>query len=150
MTNALRLIPLSPLLILFLPILASGCGGGGNNAAVSGKVSYNGAPVTGGTLKFYPEGSTEFTTGAIAPDGTFSFGGVPKGKMKVVVETESIKQQAKNSEKYKDKEGKSPPAPSGPTPVFVAIPIKYKVVETTDLTCEVKSSGNSFDFVLKD
>ena len=35
-------------------LAASGCGGGGNTAKVSGKVTYDGKPVTGGSLTFLP------------------------------------------------------------------------------------------------
>ncbi len=138
------------MLILFLPILAIGCGGGETSSTVAGKVTYKGAPVTGGTLKFYPEGSKDvFITGAINPDGTFSLINVPKGKSKVVVETDSIKQQALMNERLKDKSGKTPGA-AGPTPVYVQIPAKYARPDTTDLTCEVKSGKNTSDLDLKD
>jgi hypothetical protein len=151
-----RTINLSCVLILSCPLIAlMGCGGSNKTATVSGKVTYNGAPVTGGTLMFYSEGKTEPTPGPINADGTFAFGGVPTGPMKVVVETDSVKKQVAGDYMHMDK--MKPPEGKGPTgmvsttpPVYVKIPAKYLKPDKTDLTCDVKSGSNSFNFELKD
>ena len=76
-----------------LAVGSAGCGSGQlGTAPVSGKVSFNGAPVPGGTITFYPAGEggdSRPASGAVNPDGTFSLttyepgdGAVP-GKYKV-------------------------------------------------------------------
>ena len=111
----------------------SGCGGDGSKQTnVSGKITYKGAPVTGGTLKFYPTtGGGAAIPGAINDDGTFAFGGVPQGDYTVTVETESIKFSGSGY----DMKGKAPPPGATPPPDigkkghYVAIPAKYKAKE---------------------
>ncbi len=62
-------------------LLGTGCGGGGDNpstAAVSGKVTRQGQPVSGGTVTFSPQASADKkgppgkpAAGVVGPDGTF-------------------------------------------------------------------------------
>ncbi|MFO0863118.1 MAG: hypothetical protein U0744_00400 [Gemmataceae bacterium] len=56
-----------------------GCGGGRELARVSGKVTFNGKPVSGGSLTFSPQGgSTEANPGkpavGVVRDGNYSLG----------------------------------------------------------------------------
>lgn len=70
-------------------LLAALCGCGGSNAgSVHGKVTFDGQPVTGGTLVFYSE--TGSYSAGIRPDGTYSITDMPAGEMTVTVETESV------------------------------------------------------------
>ena len=60
---------------IFLPLLATGCGPGNlPTSKVTGKLTYNGQPVKGGTLNFVPvKEMTESRTGTavVEADGTF-------------------------------------------------------------------------------
>jgi len=73
-------IPRRPLAVAAVIAFAAGLAGCGSGqlgtASVSGKVSFNGAPVPGGTITFYPAGGEAGTesrpaSGPIKPDGTF-------------------------------------------------------------------------------
>src|SRR4051812_11220196 len=72
-------------------------------ASVSGKVTYNGSPVTGGTISFHSSDHGGALV-LINPDGTFKADEVPEGELTVTVETESINP---NKEVPKYKGGKS-------------------------------------------
>ena len=135
-TGRMRL-PASAAACMALAVLA-GCGGDGGKATISGKVSYKGAPVTGGTLTLYPASGPPYPL-TIKADGTFNVSGVPIGEMGVGIDT-----------------GLPPAAaPAGSSmpqglPPHVAIPPKYKDPKTSGLTWDVKGGGNTKDFDLTD
>ena len=66
----------------------AGCGGG-DKASVAGKVTYKGAPLTGGTLTLYSDSGSPYPI-YIKPDGSFAADQTPIGSMKVAVETDSV------------------------------------------------------------
>jgi len=70
--------------LLCLALLAAGCS---SNGSVSGKVTFNGAPMPGGTVTFVPEGGgAGGGSASINPeDGSYSIDKLPKGPMKVTV-----------------------------------------------------------------
>jgi hypothetical protein len=78
-------------LLAFVPVLVLGCAPVNPNAPahVHGSVTYNGQPVTGGTITLYSEDAGLYTI-PIRQDGTFSESDLPKGTMKVTIETESV------------------------------------------------------------
>src|ERR1700682_6061894 len=87
------------LFTLILPpllVLALGCGATSNTpSTVTGSVTYNDKPVTGGTITFQAEagGTYPFT---IQPDGTYSsISEMPTGEMAVSIETESLNKDKK-------------------------------------------------------
>ncbi len=89
-------------LLLTLPLYAAlviGCSKGNPNApaTVTGKVTYNGAPVTGGMVVFHPKEGGMYTA-AISPEGTYSVSDLPIGDATVTVDTESINPNAKMPE----------------------------------------------------
>ena len=100
---------------------------------ITGKVTYKGAPLPGGTVKFYPERKGKPVTGIIQADGTFTAKGVPLGRTMVVVETESVKPRP----------GKAPKGPK-----YVRIPARYASPKTTPLVAEVKAGKQTFDLNL--
>jgi hypothetical protein len=74
----------SLLLTLLLGLLAVGCSS--KKGTVSGKVTYNGKPLTKGMVTFLPEsGQGGAFSSPIKEDGTYMVSGVPAGKMKIAV-----------------------------------------------------------------
>lgn len=120
---------------------------------LSGKVTYKGAPVTGGKIKLFEEHGRDFEI-HIRRDGTYKFLYLPVGDMKVTIETESTKgEMAKYEELAKkiDPGRDVPPLPPiDSVPIYVKIPEKYGKVETSGLSMNVKKGENIRDFELKD
>ena len=123
----------------------SGCGGSGiTTAAVSGTVTYQGKPVTEGTVFFQPEKGPG-ATGGLDSQGHYVLrtktrgDGAPLGKNTVVIlpSTEISIIDLK---------------PHGQMPKrdYSNIPEKYRRGETSGLVREVKPGDNVFDFELKD
>lgn len=123
----------------------AGCGGSRiETAAVSGTVTYDGKPVTEGTVLFQPEKGPG-ATGSLDAQGHYVLrtkklaDGAPLGKNTVVI---------------------LPPTtlggPDSPTPGqlikrdFPNIPEKYRRAETSGLVREVNPGNNTFDFEIKD
>ena len=140
-----------------LAVAAGGCGKKDKKNEVTGKVvlvKKDGATqdVTGGNISFHPEGKGEPYPGTIKPDGTFEFTGVPTGKMRVTIETESIKNQGgggytmKNRPKLpkdaKDFQMQKPDLDTSGMPAYVKIPALYAKPNTTKLTCEITEGKN--------
>src|ERR1700726_612064 len=67
-----------------------GCGDS-TKSAITGKVTYKSAPVTGGTIAVTPASaaSSPFIV-AINPDGTFLTNDIPPGKYQVAVSTDNV------------------------------------------------------------
>jgi len=136
--------------ILVAGLLAVSCQSRGvNSAVVSGKVTYKGAPVTGGKVTFHSPTAGP-VPGPINPDGTYSFGGVAPGEMKVTVETESARQAASMDYTKMMKPPAGMKESATPTPVYVPIPAKYANEATTPLTVKVASGNNTINLELTD
>jgi hypothetical protein len=129
---------------------------------VSGKVTYKRGPVTGGTIMFYSvDGNIAPYPGQIKADGTFFCADVPPGMMKVVIETESVKNDPRGKpllpempEGMKDSIkdlGKYPKVEGGARTKYRQIPEKYGSLESTPLKIEVRAGEEiTKEFVLKD
>ncbi|MBN1394257.1 MAG: carboxypeptidase regulatory-like domain-containing protein [Pirellulales bacterium] len=125
-----------------------GCGSGRPNLAlVSGKVTYQGKPVTEGKIVFHPQKGRQ-AIGVIDADGnyrltTFDNGdGAAPGKYRVTIQAmrASGAPRAKNildEVKSGIKEAAS---------VEWIVPEKYSRLETSPLTAEVESEPNNIDF----
>ncbi len=112
-----------------------GGGGGSGKATISGKVTYQGAPVTGGTLTLYDDKGSPYPVG-IKADGTFNVSDVPIGQMGVGIDTGSA----------------APPASSaggGQAAPHVDIPPQYKNPQSSGLTWDIKAGKNTKNFDLK-
>jgi hypothetical protein len=139
-------------------------------ARVSGRVTYNGNPVTGGTLTFHSADGGKIPA-AIGADGTYSAFDIPDGDMVVTVETETINPERKQPEyrgapsgaaKMYGKKGagmgvvakgqQMGPMPEGTAPVgtYVKIPAKYNDPAKSDLKCTLKKGDQKQDFNLTD
>ena len=131
-----------------------GCGGGGNGnkASLSGKVTYNNARVTGGTLSLIPTSGA--STGVpfpitIKPDGSFDVGDAPLGPMKVTIETDSVSSAAPGYNMPGGANMPNAPKETGPVAKKVVIPEKYAKPDTTPLTWDT-SKEKTKNFNLED
>jgi hypothetical protein len=122
-----------------------GCGGGdAKKATISGKVTYKGAPLAGGTLKLVPTSGGSSYPVYIKPDGAFQVTDAPVGNMQVAIEsTGSGTGATTDSTKMAPPAGGgrpvATPAPSnGPV-----IPARYNNPKTSGLTWDVKAGRNS-------
>jgi hypothetical protein len=138
------------LLLLSLGLGAAGCG---SAASVSGKVSYKGAPVKGGTVTFY-NASNWTGTSPIGADGSYKIDKVPSGTVKITVETKSAKPNPMASRMPKPpKDAPVPPGSmyegGGDPDRYVAIPDKYADKEQSGLTYDVKSGSQEHPIELQ-
>ena len=156
----------------FTVVALVGCGGGVANAPanVSGKVTYKGAPVTGGVVGFFAPGAEGGGYSAtINPDGTYRASNVAAGEVAVTVETETLNPNIKQTA-YTGGTGKGPGGGGGPAggapkkmsssprpgnaakseAVYVKIPGKYAKKDTTTLKANLKAGNNTVDLDLAD
>jgi len=163
-------------LLLFVPLLlavvAIGCKGS-SKATVSGKVTYNDQPVTGGYVRFYLVGTQESFSATILEDGTYTTSEPPAGEMTVVVDTEAINPDPPNKPKgvtynqpgQKDqasandqnamldmmkKMGRAPEDAGAKKGKYMPIPKKYASKTDTPLKTTLKVGKQVFDIPLTD
>jgi len=108
---------------------------------VTGKVTYKGSPVTGGTVHIVTEGGN--FPANIKRDGTFTAADIPAGPAKVTVETESIHQNARQDPAAKAYMEKNPNMP-----LYMPIPKRYAKPETSGLTLDVRKGMQEKTFDL--
>lgn len=142
-------------------LISAGCGGGTAKVSgvvpVSGVVTFQGAPVQGANLTFYPDGpGGRAAAGTTDAQGKFQLttlnanDGAKPGTYKVMVskmETSGPGATMTQEEqtKYLEQHG-SPP----PTETKNALPQQYSSVTTTPLTATVADGGkNEFNFDLQ-
>jgi hypothetical protein len=137
---------LKVILALALPVLTIGCGGasGPVMGKVSGKVTYQGKPLTQGTVSFVsndPNGAN--ANSVIGPDGSYSLqttnpsDGAVVGEYRVIVS--DIDPNSVNT-----------PAPGEPVKKAQRIiPEKYEKPETSGLTRKVEKGSNTIDIALE-
>ena len=122
---------------------ALGCHGAGTpeTAAVQGKVTYQGKPITQGVILLTPEAGGQAAIGEIQADGSFQLttfkknDGARPGKYRVAVQPSSSGAAVPGMEFA----GGKPP-----------IPAKYLDGSTSGLTAEIKPGKNTLDLPLKD
>jgi hypothetical protein len=142
--------------------LAAGCGPRGNlPATVSGKVSYNGQPLPGGTIVFHSKDMGSYA-GTVGEGGAYEITGVPAGDLVVTVETETLNPKNKppvyaggrgaaNDKKYDEamrKMGRPDPPDMGKK--YVKIPPRYAKEDSSKLTVTLKSGKQNKDIELTD
>jgi hypothetical protein len=133
-----------------------GCGG--SVATVSGKVSYQGKPLSGGTVTLIPEQGVPLT-GAIKPDGSYSIAKVPFGRVKVAVETKSAQSKQPSGviqlpAPIRQKTAQLPKELENPnntqeTSRYIPIPDRYSDPDKSGLSFVVEKSKQVFDLELK-
>ncbi len=139
----------------------NGCGSGIHyeHATVHGKVTYQGKPLTLGSVLFVPveppkEGSVQPASGEIKSDGTYELkseadAGAILGEHKVVVFAMDSGSSAKDTAKAAD----AAPSPAGPAKAArlkSLVPKKYADPTTTPLTKKVVAGDNTIDIELTD
>jgi hypothetical protein len=123
-------------LTLFLVATLAGCGGP-KVGQVSGTVTYQNKPLPNGTVTFL--GPDNKGDSANIDNGSYTASKVPVGSCKVTVSTSASSGAPK------------PVAVPGvpPPPEAVPIPGKYSKPESSGLTLEVKTGGQTFDIPLQ-
>jgi hypothetical protein len=149
---------------LVLLLAAAGCGGQGR---VSGRVLYNGAPLSGGWVTFRPADSRQNSVAApIEADGSYS-AVLPVGPVKVSVDNRELAPRSaepppelpKLSPEVLKKLGNPAPGKAAPAPgagrsekasgKYVQIPTRYHDVETSGLDFTVTSGEQPHDIELQ-
>ena len=130
---------------IMLAATLSGCGSDTmDTASVSGKVTYNGAPVPGGGLTFSPIGDGGGTTGkpasaTINPDGTYTLTTYEEGDGAVV---------GKHNVSFSPpQQPEAPPAPEGAHQPSTP-PSPFAGLKPTTPEVEVKDENNVIDIQL--
>jgi hypothetical protein len=150
--------------VLMLSLAASG--GCSSRGTVSGKVTLQTETETktvrGGTVIFMSADNKSLGTSAIAEDGSYSIAKVPRGTVKVGVETESARPV---SGPPADVTVAKPPAGAplppgaassplyegaGKTDRYVEIPEKYNNPEKSGITFEATGTNQTHDIKLKE
>jgi hypothetical protein len=158
-------------LVGFLAVIVLGCSSRRDTGvlpnSLSGKVTYNGKPVGGGTVIFIgkdKQGKDINVNAILQPDGSYSISGIPTGDHLVAVETQSVKPQEsavipgskegqsydKAQEQYMKMMKQKGATKEAAAPVYVKIPQKYASPKSSGLTVSVKEGANTKDFELKD
>lgn len=130
-------LPLSMLLLVGMLLVPVGCGTEKPKATVAGKVSYQGKPVTTGTIQFFAPALGSGADAKLGDAGTFRLANpIEVGTYKVYVQPPTPE----------------PPAP-GAAPKKVAtlnIPAKFQDPGKTPVTVEVKQGANDISIDLKE
>jgi len=135
-------------------LLLAGCGSGRpETVPVSGKITYDGKPVTEGKIVFHPEQGRS-ASGQIGPDGSYTLttfdkgDGAVLGKHRVTIKSTRVTgpQQPKSfaEEVAQGQQKDAKPSPGGQ--VQWLVPAKYAAKKTTPLTADVTRDGEPIDF----
>jgi hypothetical protein len=146
-------------LLCCFSLFALGCGGGKRAAEhvdVTGKVTIDNKPVTGGRVTFVsipkdPKDQPFASAGVIDEKGNYSIK-APPGPVKITVDTSMLNQNLNAAAKKVAGRGAGKPDAPEPDPIkgtFVPIPMKYKTSENTDLTWTVSKDQPTHDIELK-
>lgn len=128
-------------------IWVAGCGGP-FTAAVSGRVTYKGNPLPGGTVTFiHPDGRTGYAT--IQEDGSYNIPAAPGGDVKCIVTTQKpIPALPKGVAAKLPGGGSKGSDPVYPTGKYVPIPAKYGDPQTSGLAYTIHRGSNTIDITL--
>jgi hypothetical protein len=133
-------VPGRPIVMVCL-LLSAGCGPSRpNTASVSGRVTFQGKPVTEGTIVFQPENGRPGMS-QIGPDGSYSLrtfdpgDGALLGRHRVTIEARRIAEQN---------------PVTGVLRIEWLVPEKYARLESSPLTANVVSGTNKLDFDLRE
>jgi hypothetical protein len=135
-------------------LTATGCGK--STGSIKGTVSFNGVPLKGGNVTFISkDGKARSATASINEDGTYEALRVPKGDVKIIVETESLNPKNKGTFSYsppKDQGGGTNYNPQGSQDLskrYVQIPTRFSEEDTTPLELKVTGGAQEHPIDLK-
>jgi hypothetical protein len=132
--------------LLLVLLGLAGCGKG--NGQVSGWVTWNGQPVSSGSvLMIGRDGIPAY--GTIQPDGSYTIKRLRTGVVKVAVTSPAPLAPVPAKGAVGTKFHFAGNASAAPAAGWFPIPEKYGDPETADLTFEVKKGLNSFDIDLR-
>ena len=121
-----------------LVLTVSGCGSGN----VSGEVTFNGVPLSGGWVTLnYTDGKHSPVSGAIRPDGSYRIDSCPPGEVRVTIRPAHAQNQSPKN-----------PAPKSPVPKGskqLPFPARYADAEKTDFVVTIRGGSQQFDLDLK-
>jgi len=173
-----RFLSFATLFLLTLGVTLGCSSNKSNPAEVSGKVTYKGEPVTGGTIVFYTANGA-YSAGLLS-DGTYSLTDLPEGDCTITINTEELNPNRKQPTydpahvptggaaggKYKTAPTPSPgggggkvkqtvsPAgegsPQGERGQYVKIPPQYADKDKSTLKATLKSGSQNINFDLTD
>lgn len=130
----------------------SGCGKKGGT--VKGKVTFNGIPLTIGTVSFTSK-DRGVATGNIEPNGNYEVKNAPLGEVTITVQTPprtmgfAQTPQAPKGVPEMPKDMMPADAQNPGKVQVVPAPDKYNKVETSDLKYSVESGTHEYNIVLK-
>lgn len=118
-------------LLTSFSVLLAGCGSDGTvqpKSTVQGKVSYQGAPVTGGVVTFHStaESGAAPAAGQINDDGTYKVSNAEPGPVRITIDTSF-------------QEG---------LPTYVELPAELSKPDTSGLTYDVKDGEQEHDLII--
>jgi hypothetical protein len=131
---------LSVILLSTTALAAAGCGGSGGpeRFPLSGDVSFQGAPVAQGSIRFVPENKGEQQEGAVIKDGKYS-ANLTAGKKQVVIEAFRPKEQKADEPK---RPGGVPLGGAQDTEMY--IPEQYNTKSTLEVVAGPDTSKHDF------
>jgi hypothetical protein len=137
------------LLLLVLPLLAAGCGGG--KGTVNGQVSYQGKPLPLGTISFISDVGRHDVANALIKDGQYTANDVSAGPNKVTVVTIDPDQSGGGAAGETASGGKDMPVAAGKkhSKNYVQIPERYANPEKSGLNLDVHTGEQPYDVKLE-
>jgi hypothetical protein len=137
-----RFRTLSVILLSTAALSALGCGGssGPDRFPLSGDVSFKGAPVAEGSIRFVPENKSEQPEGAPIKDGKYSTS-LTAGKKQVIIEAFRPKDAKANEPK---RPGGVPLAGGGAIDTEMYIPEQYNTKSTLEVVAGPDTSKHDF------
>jgi hypothetical protein len=135
--------------LLAATLLAGACGCG-NTATVTGKVTYQGRPVTHGSVTFLSADSTA-RSGVILPDGAYTVAGVHPGAVKIgVISRDPSKGRSTLAgDKSTHRRRKAAAPDKTLAKGWFPLPAKFEDPERSGLGCTLASGGVGYDIDLK-
>jgi hypothetical protein len=140
--------------VLVFSIVLSAAGCGSSSSSVSGKVSYKGQPLRGGTISFF--GDKDWTASShLSEEGAYSIANVPPGQVRIAVETKTARPPTPPRGAM-PKPPKDAPVPKGSmydtegqAKRYVPIPDQYADKDRSGLTYDVKPGKHEHNIELK-
>jgi hypothetical protein len=131
-------------------LVLSGCTGGKLPSSVSGKVTYQGRPVTSGMVVLVaPDGKTS-APGAVRPDGTYTIQHAPTGTVKVSFDNPPPPHSYAPAGAQNAAARQEAQQAAAEAKFYVPTPLHYKDPEKSGLTLQLKKGKNdNCDLVLR-